>query len=369
MLHAKIFPILCSGMVVFNALYIFINSIYPLIADNHHISQNLTSLKFDTLILLQEGCAYCLLVFGIALLARSKIIWSLTVITLIITLLSGIWIIHSYHSNLLLITSLVLLFICFRAFAKPFYLSYGFVFAFAFLIFALIYGILGSYVLRNEFHGIQTINDAIYFCIVTYSTVGFGDIYPITKAAKYFVISMIMMGIMMFTSGITLVAYLFNNKLRRLIFNINKGKISMTNHVVLFGYGILAKILIEGYVQSGKEFIVVDSSKNMDTERESLQENQRLLVSPYPGNRNVLTRARISEANLIIVNFESDSDTIFAIMHIAEFLNNQRIANKPKVLARIYYEENISKAKLAGADIVIAPHLLAAAEIRKLGLV
>ena len=356
-------------MVIFNALYMFINSIYPLIADNHQISQNLTNLKFDALILLQEGYAYCLLVFGIALPGRSKTIWSLTIITLLTILLSGIWLTHSYHSNVLLIASLLLLLICYRIFTKPLYLSYGFVFAFAFLIFALIYGILGSYVLRNEFHGIRTISDAVYFCIETYSTVGFGDIYPLTAMAKYFVISMILMGLIMFTSGITLVAYLFNNKLRHLLFNINKGKISMTNHVVLLGYGILAKILIEGYKQSGKEFIVIDNSKNMDTDREILQENERLLVSPYPGNRNILIRARISEASLVIINFENDSDTIFAIMNVTEFLNSHPTANKPKILSRIYYEENIAKAKLAGADIVVAPHLLAAAEIKRLGLV
>ena len=293
-----------------------------------------------------------MLVFGIALPGRSKTIWSLTIITLVTILLSGIWLTHSYHSNVLLIASLILLIVCSRIFTKPLYLSYGFVFAFAFLIFALIYGILGSYVLRNEFHGIYTINDAVYFCIETYSTVGFGEIYPLTTMAKYFVISMIMMGLIMFTSGITLVAYLFNNKLRHLLFNINKGKISMTNHVVLLGYGILAKILIEGYKQSGKE----------------LQENERLLISPYPGNRNILIRARISEASLIIINFENDSDTIFAIMNVTEFLTNHPTANKPQILARIYYEENIAKAKLAGADIVIAPHLLAAAEIKRLGL-
>jgi hypothetical protein len=115
-LHAKIISILCSGMVIFNALYIFINSIYPLIADNHQISQNLTNLKFDALILLQEGYAYCLLVFGIALPGRSKTIWSLTIITLVTILLSGIWLTHSYHSNVLLIASLVLLIVCSRIF-------------------------------------------------------------------------------------------------------------------------------------------------------------------------------------------------------------------------------------------------------------
>ena len=105
------------------------------------------------------------------------------------------------------------------------------------------------------------INDAVYFCIETYSTVGFGR-FILTTMAKYFVISMIMMGLIMFTSGVTLVVYLFNNKLRRLLFNINKGKISMTNHVVLLGYGILAKILVKAINSQAKSSSVIDSKKH-----------------------------------------------------------------------------------------------------------
>ncbi len=47
---------------------------------------------------------------------------------------------------------------------------------------ALAYGVIGSYLLRGEFHGIQTWTDAIYYTFETYSTVGYGDILPGTTA-------------------------------------------------------------------------------------------------------------------------------------------------------------------------------------------
>ncbi|WP_325100629.1 ion channel [Francisella tularensis] len=50
------------------------------------------------------------------------------------------------------------------------------------------YSVLGLYYLRDEFDGIKNISDAVYFTIVTFSTVGYGDIHPITEEAKLFTI-------------------------------------------------------------------------------------------------------------------------------------------------------------------------------------
>ena len=268
------------------------------------------------------------------------------------------------HLPLIIITMFILI-LNFRIFDQQLYLSYGFVFISAFVIFALVYGVFGSYFLRSQFVNLKTLNDAVYFTLVTYSTVGYGDIFPLTAGAKNFVISMIVMGLVMFTSGITLIVYALNNKIRKILFHLNKGKVSMTNHIVFVGYGIFTKILIERYRKSGLEFIVIDSGKNMDTDRQFLQEQDLLLISPYPGNKDTLVRARLEEARIVIVSFEQDSDIIFAIMNVAEFL--KEVNPRPRIVAQVYYEENISKALAVGADEIVAPHLMAADRIMAFG--
>ena len=229
------------------------------------------------------------------------------------------------------------------------------------MVFALVYGSFGSYLLRSQFANLITLNDALYFTVVSFSTVGYGDIYPLTAVAKNFTISMIAMGLVMFTTGITLIAYSLNDKIKHVLYHLNQGKISMSNHIVFIGYGIFAKILIDRYHKSGEQYLVIDSGKNMDTDRQILQEQDKLMISPYPGNKDALVRARVSEAKMIIVCFDEDSETIFAIMNVAEYLG--KITPRPRIIARVYYEENINKAKLAGADDVIAPHLMAADKI------
>lgn len=365
-LSKNIIPSLCSFLLIANALNVFIKSTFPLIANNHDLIANLSSLRFDLKLIIQEAIAYGLFVFGIALLGRARIIWVLCIINLLaILLFSNFFLANMHiHDNLLTIISLVVLLFCYQVFDQQFYIYYSFGLAIAFLIQALFYGTVGSFILRSEFHGIKTIHDALYFCIETYSTVGYGDIYPLTKPAKYFVISMIITGIIIFTAGLTLGGLVVSSKVKKLLFNINKGKISMEHHVVLIGYGITAKILAERYIKDDTQFIVLDSSANMDTEREILKERGKLLISPHTGSNAILERARVNEAQLVIINFERDPDTILSIMNVAEFLKDT--PKRPQIIARIYFEENIERAKMVGADVVIAPHVLVADHIEAL---
>jgi voltage-gated potassium channel len=352
---------ICGVLVIVCSLATFLHYIYPIVADSSQVVKNINNLKFDLSLIIEEIAAYILLVLGIALPGRSRSVWVCSIIILLfifINTLIGVNV--SYHTPLILVT-MIFLIINYKTFDQQLYLSYGFVFVFAFIIFALIYGTFGSYLLRSQFSNLSSLSDAFYFTIVTFSTVGYGDIYPLTEVSKNFVISMIVMGLVMFTSGVTLIAYSLNSKIKNVLYHLNRGKISMTNHVVFVGYGILAKILIERYRKSGEQYLVIDSGKNMDTDRQLLQEQDKLMISPYPGNKEALIRARVDEAKIVIISFDQDSETVFAVMNVAEFLGE--VTPRPKIIARVSYAENIAKAKVAGADEVVAPHLMAADRI------
>ena len=88
---------------------------------------------------------------------------------------------------------------------------YQFVVAITFLL-AISYSLLGLYYLRDEFDGIKNISDAVYFTIVTFSTVGYGDIHLITEEAKLFTISIMIVGIGLFATIITVLASSIINK-------------------------------------------------------------------------------------------------------------------------------------------------------------
>ncbi len=67
----------------------------------------------------------------------------------------------------------------------------------AILAIFLIYAVLGTLRLGNQFHpAVPDLQTAAYFVMVTFATVGYGDITPQTPEAGWFVLTMILLGIL-----------------------------------------------------------------------------------------------------------------------------------------------------------------------------
>ncbi len=75
-----------------------------------------------------------------------------------------------------------------------------------------------------NFKAIKDWPDALYFTVVTYSTVGYGDITPLTEEARLFVVSMIFIGLGAFAGILTFIVGSLVNRIQNLLNVFNKGK-------------------------------------------------------------------------------------------------------------------------------------------------
>lgn len=353
---------LTSLVVVIAACVILSNDVLPILI-SHPNSELIYTSKFGFQLFFQIINSYLLLFFGLLLPGRARKIWQIVLVMLLIACGCNIFLWKNYFAVTVTAVAFIIILSSHKVYNHGLFISYGRIFFAGLLIFALLYGVIGVYLLRNDFVGIKSLHDAVYFCIVTYSTVGYGDIYPQSTIAKYFVISLIVVGIAIFTSSITLIVYNMDAVLKKILNNINKGKIGMNNHIVLIGYGILAKTLIQQYKKDKKDFLVMDTTTNLDYDRQALFDEKRLLVTPYMGHTESLLIAQLELAKKIIIAFDTDEATIFATMNTREYLESKNLATKPQIISRILYDENSSKAKRAGADIVVSPYQLAAQQI------
>lgn len=360
--YFKVIAKICSLLVALNACMILSNDVLPILI-NHSNSDLLYTSQFGSRVFLQTISSYLLLFFGVLLYSRSRKIWQIVLVMMLIVIACNIFLWANYSVVTITLIAFILLICTHKIYDQGLFISYGLIFFAGLLVFALLYGVIGVYILRNDFTGIKSLHDAVYFCIVTYSTVGYGDIYPTTIIAKYFVISMIMIGIVIFTSSVTLLVYSMNIVLRKILNNINQGKVGMSNHIIIIGYGILAKILIQQYRNNNTEFLVIDTEKNFDYDRKILFDEKRLFVAAYLGHNETLFKSQAELAHKIIVAYDTDEATIFATMNTREYLESKNLSTTPKIISRILYDENVSKAKRAGADQVVSPHLLAAQQI------
>ena len=137
--------------------------------------------------------------------------------------------------------SLLIFLLIFRRQFTQVSITAGSLFALCSVLVFLVYGILGSYILGKEFNPpIDDFPSSLYFTIVTMSTVGYGEITPRTLEARLFVVSLIILGIIVFATSITTVIVpVIGSRLRRIV--ESKGeKMERKDHIILTGNTPLA---------------------------------------------------------------------------------------------------------------------------------
>ncbi|OAQ54777.1 TrkA-N domain-containing protein [Natrinema mahii] len=95
---------------------------------------------------------------------------------------------------LLSIGGLVVLVTASRRFTRASHLNATQVGALLAIVGVCCYGTAGAYALRSGFDGVEGVVDAVYFTVVTASTVGYGDVHARTEAARLFAVSLVVLG-------------------------------------------------------------------------------------------------------------------------------------------------------------------------------
>ncbi len=182
-----------------------------------------------------------LVVAGIGLLRRLSFAWTLAVSLLVITLgvnaARGRWGVALSPE----VVMLGLLILARRQFTRRTFVA-SLVFSFSSIFAVLAYGILGSFLLGSGFRPqIHDLSTAVYYTIVTLSTVGYGDIVPVTAETRWFVISLLVVGLGVFASAIaSALGPRISEELTRL-FNPKAKSMTPKNHVILVGEGSIAQ--------------------------------------------------------------------------------------------------------------------------------
>ena len=190
--------------------------------------------------------------------------------------------------------------------------------------------------------------DAIYMVVITLSTVGFGEVHPLTEAQRIWTIVIISFGI-----GIVLYAftqatqYLMNFDLlrrRRMEFKASQLK----NHFIVCGFGRMGKVICFELSSQNKPFIVIDS----DTDKiNDIREAGLTHVQGDATMDETLIKANLKDARGLVVVLSSDSDNLFVTMS-ARTMNPELF-----ITSRCSVDDNSVKMRRAGADKVVNPYV------------
>ena len=228
-------------------------------------------------------------------------------------------------------------------------------------VFVLLYGAIGVYCLRGQFNGIHSVHDAIYYTVVTFSTLGDNAMTPLTMTSKYFVVSMVVFGFSIFAMFFTVVVYQVVENLNQMLTRYKGEKIHMKDHVILCGYSVLTELLIMQLLKKNIPFILLDSVLHPEL---NAKEGGNFLFVQFANKQDSLITANIEFCKAVLAISDSDSENILASMNAASLKKKYNATFK--IVTRVLHEEHIEIAKNSGSTDVISPTLMAAKAIMTL---
>ncbi|MCK4491359.1 MAG: NAD-binding protein [Candidatus Altiarchaeales archaeon] len=199
--------------------------------------------------------------------------------------------------------------------------------------------------------------DALYFTVMTVSSVGFGDIVPETNESKIFTIFLVSFGVLalFYTVSVVISSLVEIRLLDILRFGrVNRRIRRMKNHVILCGYGEVGSLIAERL--GGGEVTVIEKDEEKFNE---LVNREFAAIHGDSTNPEVLAQAGIKTARGVIIALNSDPDAVYTILTAKELNRDVRI------YVRANEKKSTSKMKRAGADYVICLSAVGSREILK----
>ncbi len=210
-------------------------------------------------------------------------------------------------------------------------------------------GVIGFVVIER-----MSLLDAFYMTVITLSTVGFGEVKPLSPEGKLFTSFLIVSGVGTFAYAATSFSQFMVEGEMRKLFDARKRRRLMKrlrDHVIVCGFGRVGEKICEELEKEGVPFVVIDD----DPERVNLAESKGyLFIHQDTTDNEVLERANIRYARAVIAALGDDADNMFLTITAKE-LNPEVM-----VVARANDYRNQRKLLKAGADKVIAPHIIGA---------
>ncbi|WP_254840659.1 NAD-binding protein [Natronomonas marina] len=212
-----------------------------------------------------------------------------------------------------------------------------------------LYGTVGTYALREEFAGVNTVLDAFYFTLVTASTVGYGDTTATTQVGRLFSMSVLLAGVASFAVALgTLLGPLIEARLATALGNMTDRQLELLDdHYVLAGYGDLTEPILESL---GDVPAVVITNDPETAKR--LNERGIEVVTGDPSDEEPQQRVHVERAAALFAATEDDAQDALAILTARELNPDLRI------VAAATDRENVPKLRRAGADAVLSPAVL-----------
>ncbi len=220
------------------------------------------------------------------------------------------------------------------------YLSIGLVFL------TTIVGILGFIVVEG-----YSLMDAFYMTVITLSTVGYGEVQPLSQMGRLFASLIIITNIGVFAYAISVLStFIVEGELRKiwLYYSMQKKIDRLSGHIIICGYGRYGSEACRTFGRQSTPVVVIEQSPEVVYEARAIDKSI-LFVAGDATNDEILEEAGIYRAKALIASLSDDSENMYIVLTARQLNPNLRI------ISRTVNPKAGPKLQRAGADDVIMP--------------
>lgn len=198
----------------------------------------------------------------------------------------------------------------------------------------------------------MSLTDSIFMIAITLSTVGYGEVQPLSPTGRIITVFIIIFGISItgYTAG-TFIRMLIEGELGKRFGRkkVEKKITSLKNHYIICGYGRIGKIITRELKKHNEKFVVLEFDNGQISTLESQGIPYMLLDAR---DENALLKAGIMRAKGLVTAVMSDADNVFIT------LTARMLRPDIYILARSSDPKNEKKLESAGASKVVSPYLI-----------
>lgn len=206
--------------------------------------------------------------------------------------------------------------------------------------------------------------DAIYQTGITFTTVGFGEIAPVSDAGRIFTITLIISGFAIFTSAISILVSELNKgnivailKERRMLYSIARLK----KHFVVCYHNDYTLEVTKQLKKNHIPFVVIDPREEIH--QWAQEHNYPTYLKAEPHAELTMLKAHLASAKGLITLSDSMSDNIALIASVRLFEKEHFLPRPYYIISSAESISDIEKLKKLGADTVVSPTKLTAQRV------
>jgi len=200
-------------------------------------------------------------------------------------------------------------------------------------------------------------SDAFFMTVITVTTIGYGEVLPLSHQGRIFTIGLIIIGVITATYAIGATIELFTseeflgrirNRRRRAILQ------KLKNHTIICGFGRMGSSLADELLAGGSPIVVIDLDSDVI---EQCQQQGIPVIQGSASDEEILREAGIGQAKALVAATRTDAENVFIV------LTARSINRDLHIITRSNAKATVAKMEKAGADTVISPYVIAGKRI------